>query len=321
MSIRRSLPAALFICAAHAALAQTYPVKPIRIVAAQSAGGVTDALARVFAQKLSEAWKQPVIVENRAGAGGTIGTEAVVKATADGYTLLLSSAGPIVINQSLYPALGYDPLKALIPITFIATSALVLVTHPAVPVRSVRELIALAKTRAGRLTYGSGGSGSPPHLTAELFKATAGVDMTHIPFKGSAPSVLALVGGQVDLSFSTVVIVLPQVQANRLRALAVTSPRRSKTMPEMPTLNEAGMPGFESQQWFGLFAPAALPAGILGSLNTEATRILALPELRERLAREGAEPGTLTPPEFAAFLQADFARWAKVVKQSSAKAE
>ena len=311
----------LFAAAANFSLAQPYPAKPIRIIAAQSAGGVTDALARTFAQKFNEAWKQPVVVENRAGAGGAIGTEVVVKAAPDGYTLLLSSAGPIVINQSLYPALGYDPLKTLVPITFIASSALVLVTHPSVPAKTVGELIALAKARPGRLTYGSGGSGSPPHLTAELFKTAAGVDITHIPFKGSAPSVLALVGGQLDMSFSTVVIVLPQVHANRLRALAVTSPRRSKAMPGLPTMIEAGMPGFESQQWFGLFGPAGLRPEIISQLNLEATRIVASPEMRERLATDGAEPGALNQLEFAAFLQADAARWARVVRQSGAKAE
>jgi tripartite-type tricarboxylate transporter receptor subunit TctC len=312
---------AIAACSATGVFAQNYPAKPIRIIAAQSAGGVTDALARTFAQKFNEAWKQPVVVENRAGAGGAIGTEVVVKAAPDGYTLLLSSAGPIVINQSLYPALGYDPLKTLVPITFIASSALVLVTHPSVPVKSVSDLIALAKARPGRLTYGSGGSGSPPHLTAELFKTAAGVDITHIPFKGSAPSVLALVGGQIDMSFSTVVIVLPQVHASRLRALAVTSPRRSQAMPGLPTMIEAGMAGFESQQWFGLFGPAGLPPEIVNQLNLEAARIVASPEMRERLGTDGAEPGTLTQREFAAFLQADAARWARVVRQSGAKAE
>ena len=282
---------------------------------------MTDSLARTFAQKFNEAWKQPVVVENRAGAGGAIGTEVVVKAAPDGYTLLLSSAGPIVINQSLYPSLGYDPLKALLPVTFIASSPLVLVTHPSVPARSVKDLIALARARPARLTYGSGGSGSPPHLTAELFKTMAGIDLTHIPFKGSAPSVLALVGGQLDLSFSTVVIVLPQVHAKRLRALAVTSPRRAGAVPELPTMIEAGMPGFESQQWFGLFAPAGLAPEIVGQLNAEAARIVAAPDMRERLARDGAEPGALTPREFAAFLHADTARWARVIKESGAKAE
>jgi tripartite-type tricarboxylate transporter receptor subunit TctC len=318
---RSALAIAACAALAGAALAQSYPAKPIRIVAAQSAGGVTDALARTVAQKFNEAWKQPVVVENRAGAGGTIGTEIVVRSAPDGYTLLLSSAGPIVINQFLYPALGYDPLKALMPIAFIAASPLVLVTHPSVPVRSVAEIIALAKARPGRLTYGSGGSGSPPHLTGELFKTAAGVDIAHIPFKGSAPSVLALVGGQIDMSFSTVVIVLPQVHAKRLRALAVTSPRRSPAVSDLPTMIEAGMPGFESQQWFGLFGPAGLPRDIAALLNAEAIRLVASPAMRERLAAEGAEPGTLTQAEFGAFLQADAARWARVVKQSGAKAE
>ena len=321
MRLRGLLAFAFLAAAASVTLAQPYPAKPIRIIAAQSAGGVTDALARTFAQKFNEAWKQPVVVENRAGAGGAIGTEVVVKAAPDGYTLLLSSAGPIVINQSLYPALGYDPLKTLVPITFVAASPLVLVTHPSVPAKSVAELIALAKARPGKLTYGSGGSGSPPHLTAELFNAAARVDITHIPFKGSAPSVLALVGGQIDLSFSTVVITLPQVQASRLRALAVTSPQRSKALPWLPTMIEAGMPGFESQQWFGLFGPAGLPPEIVAQLNFEATRIVSSPEMRERLATDGAEPGTLTQREFGAFLQADAVRWARVVKQSGAKAE
>jgi tripartite-type tricarboxylate transporter receptor subunit TctC len=311
----------LVACSMANAYAQSYPAKPIRIIAAQSAGGVTDALARTFAQKFNEAWKQPVVVENRPGAGGAVGTEVAVRAAPDGYTLLLSSAGPIVINPSLYPALAYEPLKALIPIAFIASSALVLVTHPSVPATSVEQLIALAKARPARLTYGSGGSGSPPHLTAELFKTEAGVDITHIPFKGSAPSVLALVGGQIDLSFSTIVIVLPQVNAGRLRALAVTSPRRSKTMPGLPTMMEAGMPGFESQQWFGLFGPSGLPAEIVSRLNLEAARIVASPEMRERLANDGAEPGALTQREFTAFLQSDAARWARVVKLSGAKAD
>ncbi|MEO7729088.1 MAG: tripartite tricarboxylate transporter substrate binding protein [Burkholderiales bacterium] len=312
---------AALIPAASCVYGQTYPAKPIRIIAAQSAGGVTDALARTFAQKFNEAWKQPVVVENRAGAAGNIGTEIAVKAPADGYTLLLSSAGPIVINPGLYPALGYDPLKSLVPIAFIATSALVLVTHPSVPAKSVRELVTLARARPRRLTYGSGGSGSPPHLTAELFKTTARVDITHVPFKGSAPSVLALVGGQIDLSFSTVVIVLPQVRANRLRALAVTSPRRSAAMPELPTMMEAGMPGVESQQWFGLFGPVGLPAEIAARLNAEVARILALPGTRERLARDGAEPGTFSPVEFAAFLQTDAARWTRVIRESGARAD
>ena len=305
----------------NCAVAQGYPGKPVRIIAAQTAGGVTDSLARTFAQKFNEAWKQPVVVENRAGAGGAIGTETVAKAAADGYTLLLSSAGPIVINQSLYPALGFDPIKDLVAITFIATSPLLLVTHPSVPAKTVRELIALARAAPGKLSYGSGGSGSPPHLTAELFKTASGTNLVHIPYKGSAPSVLALVAGQIDLSFSTVVITLPQVSARRLLALAVTSPGRAKVMPDLPTMIEAGISGFESQQWFGLFGPAELPKDIVDKLNAEATRIVQMPDIRERLARDGAEPGALTREQFAAFIRADAARWSRVVKASGAKAE
>jgi len=320
----------LFDCAAIAitltasstsTLAQTYPVKPLRIIAAQSAGGVTDMLARTLAQKFNETWKQPAVVENRPGAGGAIGTEVAVKSAPDGYTLLLSSAGPIVINQYLYPSLAYDPIRDLQPIAFIASSPLILVTHPSVPARSVRELIALARAKPDKLSYGSGGSGSPPHLTAELFKTTTGVRMVHVPYKGSAPSVLALVAGQVDLSFSTVVITLPQIKAGRLHALAVTSPKRSRVVPDLPTMEEAGVAGFESQQWFGLFAPAGLAQDIVSKIYAETTRVIQSPQIRERLANEGGEPDSLTPDQFAAFIRRDAARWAKVVKDSGATAD
>jgi len=320
----------LFDCAAIAitltasstsTLAQTYPVKPLRIIAAQSAGGVTDMLARTLAQKFNESWKQPAVVENRPGAGGAIGTEVAAKSAPDGYTLLLSSAGPIVINQYLYPSLAYDPLRDLQPIAFIASSPLILVTHPSVPARSVRELIALARAKPDKLSYGSGGSGSPPHLTAELFKTTTGVRMVHVPYKGSAPSVLALVAGQVDLSFSTVVITLPQIKAGRLHALAVTSPKRSRVVPDLPTMEEAGVAGFESQQWFGLFAPAGLAQDIVSKIYAETTRVIQSPQIRERLANEGGEPDSLTPDQFAAFIRRDAARWAKVVKDSGATAD
>lgn len=298
--------------------AQPYPTKPLRIIVGQTAGGVSDLIARMVAQRLTETFKQSAVVENRAGAAGGIGTEMAVRAAPDGYTLLLSSAGPIVINPGLYPRLGYDPLRDLAPIAFIASSPLVLVLHPSVPARSVTELITLAKTQPDRLTYGSGGNGSPPHLTAELFKSMTGARLTHIPFKGSAPSVIALVGGQVDLSFSTVAITLPQMKGGRIRALAVTSPQRAPAVPQLPTMAEAGLPGFESQQWFALFGPVALPRDLITRLNAEITRWLESPEVRTRLSNEGAEPGTLTLDQFAAFLRADAARWMKVIKVSGA---
>jgi tripartite-type tricarboxylate transporter receptor subunit TctC len=278
-------------------------------------------LARTLAQKFSEAWKQPVVVENRAGAAGAIGTELAAKAAPDGYTLLLSSAGPIVINPGLYPKLGYDPLREFVPIAFVAASPLMLVVHPSVPATSVKALVALARAQPERLSYGSGGNGSPAHLTAELFKSMTGVRIVHVPFKGSAPSVLALVGGQIDLSFTTIVISIPQVKAGRLRALAVTSPQRSRAVPALPTMNEAGVVAFESQQWFGLFAPAALPKDIVVRLHAETARIMENAELRERLAADGGEPAAMTPEQFAVFIRADAARWTNVIRVSGASAD
>ena len=303
------------------AAAQGYPAKPVRIVVGQTAGGVSDLIARMVAQRFAESFKQSAMVENRAGAAGNIGTEIVVKAAADGYTLLLSSAGPIVINPRLYPKLGYDPLRDLAPVAFIASSPLLLVTHPAVPAQSVRQLIALARAQPDRLAYGSGGNGSPAHLTAELFKSQTGTHLTHVPFKGSAPSVLALVGGQIDLSFSTVAVTLPQIKAGRLRALAVTSPQRNASVPQLPTMIESGMTGFESQQWFGLFAPAALPKDMVTRLNADITRWLESPDVRARLLAEGAEPGQLALDQFGTFLRTDAKRWAKVIKDSGATAD
>lgn len=304
-----------------AAQSPAWPARPLRIIAAQSPGGVTDMLARTLAQKFNEAWKQPAVVENRAGAAGAIGTEVAVKAPPDGYTLLLSSAGPIVINPGLYPKLGYDPLRDLTPVAFVAASPLMLVVHPSVPANSVKALIALARAQPERLSYGSGGNGSPAHLTAELFKSATATRITHIPFKGSAPSVLALVGGQIDLSFTTIVISIPQVKGGRLRALAVTSPQRSRAVPALPTMIEAGVRAFESQQWFGLFAPAALPKELIAKLHAETLRIMENAELRERLAADGGEPVAMTPEQFAAFIRADASRWAQVIKTSGATAD
>ncbi len=327
---RQPLAATIAVCllllSAQHAMAQlasprnghAYPGSAIRIVVGQTAGGASDMIARMVAQRLAEAFKQTAIVENRAGAAGNIGTEIAVKAAPDGYTLLLSSAGPIVINPSLYPKLGYDPLRDLAPIAFIATSPLVLVLHPAVPANTVKELIALARARQHHLSYGSGGNGSPPHVTAELFKVMTGVQMTHVPFKGSAPSVVALVGGQIDLSFSSVTITLPQIKAGRIRALAVTSQRRSTVLPQLPTMVQAGLPGFESQQWFGLFGQSALHNEIIQRLNGAVTRWLDSPDVRRRLAGEGAEPGSLTLDEFASFIRGDAIRWARVIKVSRA---
>jgi tripartite-type tricarboxylate transporter receptor subunit TctC len=308
--------------AAHAQPAATgtgqAPAKPLRIIVGQTAGGVSDQIARMVAQRLSETYRQSVVVENRAGAAGGIATEMAVKAAPDGYTLLLSSAGPIVINPGLYPRLGYDPQRDLAPVAFIATSPLVLVVHPAVPAKTLKELIALARLQPDRLSYASGGNGSPPHLTAELFKSMTATHITHVPFKGSAPGVVSLVGGQVDLSFSSVAITLPQIKAGRIRALAVTSLQRSASLPHLATMAEAGMPGFESQQWFALFGPAALPRDTIARLHADITRWMESPDARKRLADEGAEPGHLTLDQFTTFIRSDAARWLKVIKASGA---
>jgi tripartite-type tricarboxylate transporter receptor subunit TctC len=313
--------AAAAISVSTSAIAQNYPAKPIRIIAAQSAGGGTDLFARLLGQKMSENWKQPVVIENRPGAGGTIGNDITAKSAPDGYTLILATAGQMVINQNLYPDSGHDPLKELAPIAMFATSPLVLVIHPSVPAHSVKELVALAKSKPNRLNHGSGGNGSPAHLAAELFKAMTGTQMTHIPFKGVAPSVTAVMAGQIDLTFASVAAVLQQVKAQRLRALAVSTARRSQIVPDLPTVAEAGVPGYEVTTWFGLFGPAALPKDIIAKLNTEVIRILALADVRDRLYSEGAETTRMTAEEFATFVRADEARWAKVIKSAGIKAE
>jgi tripartite-type tricarboxylate transporter receptor subunit TctC len=313
--------AAAAVAGQPAAIAQTYPVKPIRIIAGQTAGAATDLFARMLGQKMAEAWKQPVVVENRPGAGGTIANEITAKSVPDGYTLLLATAGQIVINPNLYPESGQDPIRDLAPIALFATSPLMLVVHPSVPAHSVRDLIALARAAPNRLNHGSGGGGSPAHLAAELFKSLADIKMTHVPFKGVAPSVTAVIAGQIDLTFATIAAVLPQVKARRLRALAVTTPARSPIVPSMPTMAEAGVPGYEVTTWYGLFGPAALPKDLVAKLSAEVARILALPDMRERLTNDGAEPGKLTVDEFGAFIRADAARWAKVIKAAGIKGD
>jgi tripartite-type tricarboxylate transporter receptor subunit TctC len=325
MIIRKSICSAVIAAVAlllpSYAPAQIYPSKPIHIIAAQSPGGASDLFARLIGQKFTETWKQPAVVDNRAGAGGAIGTELVAKSPPDGYTLLLAAAGQLVINQSLYPKLGYDPVKDLVPAGFFASSPLVLVTHPAVPVKSVKELVAFGKAHPGGLNWGSGGSGSPAHLAAELFWVMTGTKMTHVPFKGVAPSVVAVIAGQVDVTFATIAATLQQVKAHRLRALGVSTARRSQAMPEVPTIAEAGVPGYEMNTWYGLFGPAGMPKDITQKLNAEVVRIVNLPEVRERLLSDGADPGNLTLDQFAALIRTDAARWAKVIKQAGVKVD
>ena len=300
-------------------IAQDYPVKPIRLVAPFAPAGTIDVLARAIGQRLTEAWGQPVVVENRPGAGGNIGTESVAKSAADGYTMLLISVG-FASNPALYSKLPFDPIKDFAPVTLVATTQNVLIVHPSVPARSARELIQLAKSRPGQLNFGSSGTGTSQHLAGELFKSMAGVQMQHVPYRGSAPALTALIGGEVSLMFNNLLTALPHVKAGRLRALAVTSAERSPAAPEIPTMAESGLPGYDVSTWYGLLVPTGTPKEIVAKLNAELVRILNLTDVKERLGNV-VELTPSTPDQFAAHIRQEMVRWAKVVKQSGARAD
>jgi len=301
------------------AAAQTYPTKPIRLVVPFPPGGATDILARDVAQKLTEAWGQSVIVDNRPGAGGNIGSELVAKSAPDGYTLEMGTVGTHAINASLYAKMPYDHVKDFTPVILVAGVPNVLVVNPSLPANSVAELIAYAKANPGKLNFASSGNGTSIHLSGELFKVMAGVQITHIPYKGSAPALQDLVGGQVQMMFDNLPPSLPQIKAGKLRALAVTSAARASALPDVPTLAESGLPGFEASSWFGILAPAGTPAPIVAKLNAEIARYLATPEAKEKLAKQGANAAGGTPDDFAKHIAAETAKWAKVVKDSGAK--
>ncbi len=303
------------------AQAPDYPTKPIRIVVPFPPGGATDILARDVAQKLTESWGQQVIVDNRPGAGGNIGSELVAKSAPDGYTLEMGTVGTHAINASLYAKMPYDHIKDFVPVILVAGVPNVLVVNPSVPANSVQELIAYAKANPGKLNFASSGSGTSIHLSGELFKVMAGVQMTHIPYKGSAPAVQDLIGGQVQLMFDNLPPSLPQIKAGKLRALAVTSATRAPALPDTPTIAEAGLPGFEASSWFGLLAPAGTPPAIVAKLNGEIAKWLATPEAKEKLAKQGANAVGGTSEDFAKHIAAETAKWAKVVKDSGAKVD
>lgn len=327
MRLRRSLIlpffAALALTLAGAgASAQTYPSKPIRLVVPYPPGGPLDIMARAIGQKLTEAWKQPVVVDNRAGAGGNIGADLVAKSPADGYTLLMGAVATHAINPSLYSKIPYDPVKDFTPVALVAQVPNILVINPSVPAKSVRELIALARAKPGYLNFGSGSTGSTGHLAGELFNTMAGVQMVHIPYKGAAPAMADLLSGQVQLMFDNLANALPNVKAGRLRALAVTTLARSAAMPDLPTVAESGLPGFDLTTWFGLMVPAGTPPEIVARLNAEIVRALNAKDMRERLQKMGAEPpADNTPEHFAAFIGTEAAKYAKVVKDSGAKVD
>lgn len=300
------------------ALAQTYPSKPIRIVVPFPPGGPADILSRIIGQNLAESWGQQAVIDNRAGAGGNIGSEIVAKAPPDGYTLLMGFVGTHAINASLYSAMPYDNVKDFEPVSLVAMVTIVLVVHPSIPANSVKELIVVAKSRPGQLTFGSPGNGTPQHLAGELFNTMASVKMVHIPYKGAVPALTDLLGGRVSLIFSSMPPALPHVKAGKLRALAVTSAKRSSAAPNLPTIAESGLPGYEVINWYGILAPAGTPKEIVARLNSEILKILNIADVKERLSVQGAETFGSTPQEFAAYIRKETEKWAKVVKYSGA---
>ena len=315
------LAAVLLAIASGAAVAQAYPVKPVRMVVPFPAGGATDIVGRLIAQKLSESWGQQVIVDNRGGAGGTIGSDIAAKSAPDGYTMLVGTSSTHAIAPSLYSKLPYDPVRDFAPVTLVASATILLAVHPSVPAKNVRDLIALAKRKPNALSFASSGNGGISHLIGEHFKSVGGIQMLHVPYKGDTPALVDLVGGQVHLMFGTAVSFLPYVKAGRLNALAVTNPKRSPIAPDVPTVAESGLPGFEALQWFGIFVPAGTSKEIVARLNGEIVKIVRLPDIRERMTSLGADVVGSTPEQFAAFQKADTTKWGRVIKESGAKIE
>ena len=306
---------------AHGAFAQAYPNHSIRLVVPFPAGGTTDILARDVAKQLTETLGQAVVVDNRPGAGGNIGADLVAKAAPDGYTLLMGTVGTHAINPSLYAKMPYDHVKDFVPVVLVAGVPNVLVVNPSVPVNTVADLVKLAKAKPGSINFASSGSGTSIHLSGELFKTMAGVDMTHVPYKGSSPALTDLMGGQVQIMFDNLPSSLPLIKSGKLRAVAVTSLKRAPALPDVPTVAESGFPGFEASSWFGILAPAGTPAPIVARLNAEVNKWLQSPEAKQQLLTQGAEAAGGPPESFVAHIRAETEKWAKVVKASGAKVD
>jgi tripartite-type tricarboxylate transporter receptor subunit TctC len=318
MNVIRGISPVLAVIAAvllqPQALAQAYPTKSVRFIVPFAPGGNTDVQGRLIGQKLSEIWGQQVVIDNRPGAGGTLGVELASKAAPDGYTIVLASFGNILVGPSLYKKLGYDPVKDLDPVVLVSTPPGLMTVHPLLPAKSVKELIAYAQANAGKLNYGSSGNGTWNHLFAEQFKAAAKIQMTHVPYKGAGPAVTDLVGGHVQVVFAPFPTAMPHVKSGRLRALAVTSAQRSPVLPEVPSVSESGLPGYEAASWFAVLAPAGTPSAILRKLNAAINQVLARPDVREAFASDGSEPAGGTPEDLARSIREGIAKWGKLVR-------
>ncbi|HEV7820501.1 MAG TPA: tripartite tricarboxylate transporter substrate binding protein [Burkholderiales bacterium] len=298
-----------------------YPSKPVRLIVPYAAGGPVDSMARLLVPRLVETWGQQVVIDNRAGANSIVGSEVAARAAPDGYNLVLISAS-FTVNATLYPKLPFDPIRDFTPITLVASGPGLLVTHPSLPVRNLKELIAFAKSKPGALSYGSAGSGAPTsHLGMELLKSTAGIDIVHVPYKSMAPALIDILGGQVQMGMPTINAVLPHIRSGRLRAIGVSSLQRSATAPEVPTLAEAGMPGYEAINWFAILGPSGFPPAIAEKIHADTAEVLKSPELRERIGAAGMEPKSIPPSELAGYIKSEIAKWGKAVKASGAKPE
>jgi len=304
---------------AWAQTAANFPAKPVRFIAPFPPGGSTDLLARLVAQKLTEAWGQQVIVENRGGAAGTIGVELAARAAPDGYTIVMGHVGTFGVNPTLYPKLSYDAIKDFAPITVLATVPNGMAVHPSLPVKTARDFVALAKAKPGELLYASGGSGSASHLAGEYFKLLTRINMVHVPYKGTAPAMISMISGETTMTITGMVALMPHVKTSRLKLLGVATMKRLSIMPTIPTINESGVPGYDANQWYGVLTQAAVPRDIVAKLHADIVKVMLRSDVKERLAADGAEPVANTPEQFATHIKAEIARWAPVVKASGAK--
>lgn len=314
--------AVLSIVVPATAAAQAYPTKPIRVIAPFPAGGTSDTIARILGQKLTEAWKQQAIVENRAGVAGSLGSSVAAKSPPDGYTLLVGNVGPVAINHNVYKNVGYDPVKDFTPITLAVTAPQIVVVHPSVPAKTFKDFTGLVRKHRGKINYGSSGPGSISHLSAELYKQMTGTDMLHVPYKGTGPALTDLLGGQVTMTFTDVMTALPHIRTGKLKAIGVTSAKRSRVLPDVPTLAEQGLTGYDSSVFFGVVAPAGTPEPVIARLNEGYRAALVDPKVKELLDTQGLEPPeSQTPEALGEFMKSEVAKWAEVVKASGAQVD